>query len=113
MSKDFVRVPSQFNVGDLVRSTDDSNANTLYRVIKVSPVKNPDRWTQWEITIRPIFGLFKSDYKLNKRIGTGNGYKLVTLPDLGYARNQLDLFMREEARRLSGEPDGAHQSSQE
>lgn len=109
----FTPKPPAFNVGDLIRAEDASNANTLYRVVAVKPAKNPPEWTQREITMRPMFGLFKSDYKLNKKIGEGYDYVKVDLLDLGYARNRLDLFMREEVRRLSGEENGAHDRPQE
>lgn len=97
-----------FKVGDLIRALDDSNANTLYRVLKVKHNPNKPEWSRYEITVKPIFGLFKSDYKLNKKIGSGNGYRKVDLLELGLARNRLDIFIQQEAKRLSGEEPDAH-----
>lgn len=94
----------KYRVGDLIRSIDSSNANTLYRIIKV---KAKQRSTfrpelEWNYTARPIFGLFKSDYVGTKSIHhTDTSYRLVTLLDLAHCRNQLDLFIQQEARKLS------------
>lgn len=68
MKTNFVKKPAPFAVGDLVRDLSDSSANTVYRVLYVRPEKNPTEWRQWQITVKPVFGLFKSDYKRNKNI---------------------------------------------
>lgn len=101
MKDNFVRKPAAFAVGDLVRDLSDSSANTVYRVLFVRPEKNPTEWRQWQITVKPVFGLFKSDYKRNKNIGMGGGYVKVTLDDLHAARYRLNDFIKE----TSGEID--------
>lgn len=100
MKADFVRRPAPFAVGDLIRDKSDSNANTIYKVLFVRPL-NQYEWKQWQITVRPVFGLFKQDYKLNKNIGTGGGYVKVTMDDLYMARHRLNDFIKE----TSGEID--------
>ena len=93
---------AEFEVGDLIRSRDDSNANTIYRVLKAVHDPKAQRWEQWQLIIVPVFGLFKSDYRLKKKT-SGNGYQKLTLLDLAQARNRFDIFIQGEAKRLSGE----------
>lgn len=81
--------PARFAVGDLVRDESSSNANTIYRVLYVREDKKHP-WLEWQITIKPVFGLFKQDYKRNKNIGTGTGFVKVTKNDLCEAMWRLD-----------------------
>lgn len=90
-----------FKTGDLVRSTDDAHANTVYRVIGITEVKKlTSSW--WEITVQGVFGLFKQKYKPVKRYKTYN-YVKVSLLELATARAQFDMFIQQETKRLSGE----------
>lgn len=93
----------KFQVGDLVRAyTEDAHANTLYRVTKVKKTLNPSYGNQWDYMIIGVLGLFRSNFKLKKRI-RDNGYEKVTLLELAQCRNALDQFIQQEAKRLSGE----------
>lgn len=95
----------KFQVGDLIRSLDDSNANTVYRVLKVKSLKKHQGYSfgnMWDYTVIGVFGLFKSEFKLRKKI-RDHGYEKVTLLELARCRNSLDLFIQREAKRLAGE----------
>mgnify|MGYP001590209205 CR=1 FL=1 len=97
----------KFAIGDLVRADDWANANTIYRVVAHKrgkyPHGHPEHLRFIDIIVRPVFGLFKQDYKNNKNISRGASYIKIELLDLCVSRNALDLFISQETKRLSGE----------
>lgn len=100
--------------GDIVRFTDPSNCNTIYRVLNVKLYRKGEVlvWRTkppvYTVTLTPAFGLFKQDYKVKKTTRLDGGplrgdmIKLDLL-QLLEARNQFDLFIQQETKRLSGE----------
>lgn len=94
---------SQLKPGDLVRHVDPSSINTIYRVIKIVEA-NPG-WGSHTLTLRPVFGIFKQDYKTKKTRSASNGvfYQLVKIDiiALGVARQAFDEFINQEIQRLS------------
>jgi len=111
---DIINAKCVLHKNDLIRYTDPSNCNTIYRVTRVQFVKKGEMQSwgaqppEYKVTLKPIFGLFKQDYKLSKtttvRGGELRGDMIkLDLMELGLARNRLDLFIQQEAKRLSGE----------
>lgn len=114
MQYPLLRMMLQIKTGDLVRFSDASNCNTIYRVLKLKAVKKPaglPKTYHWEdkteITLLPVFGLFKQDYKTKKiekfRGPFPNHMILVDTLALCQAKQRFEHFITDEVKRSSGE----------
>lgn len=104
-----------FKVNALFRWRDPTYCNTIYKVTKVKKRskehsvysrRTNDMATAFDVTVVPVFGLFKQDYKTKKKISiysdsTMQQYELLGVLELGLARARFDNFINQEVRSIN------------